>query len=82
MARSVDAVIVVGGRNSGNTKRLVDIARQTGKPMPKAQEFKGFGCDGGNISPQLAWRDVPKGTKSFAVYRKVQGRPLRHAARA
>jgi 4-hydroxy-3-methylbut-2-enyl diphosphate reductase len=28
----VDAVIVVGGHNSGNTKRLVDIARQTGKP--------------------------------------------------
>jgi 4-hydroxy-3-methylbut-2-enyl diphosphate reductase len=32
LAESVDAVIVVGGRNSGNTKRLVDIARQTGKP--------------------------------------------------
>jgi len=32
LAESVDAVIVVGGRSSGNTKRLVDIARQTGKP--------------------------------------------------
>ena len=32
LAESVDAVIVVGGHNSGNTKRLVDIARQTGKP--------------------------------------------------
>ena len=32
LAESVDAVIVVGGRNSGNTKRLVDIARRTGKP--------------------------------------------------
>jgi 4-hydroxy-3-methylbut-2-enyl diphosphate reductase len=32
LAHSVDAVIVVGGRSSGNTKRLVDIARQTGKP--------------------------------------------------
>jgi 4-hydroxy-3-methylbut-2-enyl diphosphate reductase len=31
-AESVDAVIVVGGRNSGNTKRLVEIARQSGKP--------------------------------------------------
>ncbi|MCG6863459.1 MAG: YbhB/YbcL family Raf kinase inhibitor-like protein [Chromatiaceae bacterium] len=35
--------------------------------MPKAQEYKGYGCDGGNSSPQLAWRDVPAGTKSFAV---------------
>ena len=32
LAESVDAVIVVGGRSSGNTKRLVDIAHHTGKP--------------------------------------------------
>ena len=32
LADSVDAVIVVGGRNSGNTQRLVEIAKQTGKP--------------------------------------------------
>ncbi len=40
---------------------------EAGKPMPKAQEYQGFGCDGGNISPQLAWKDIPEGTKSFAV---------------
>jgi Raf kinase inhibitor-like YbhB/YbcL family protein len=27
----------------------------------------GFGCSGGNKSPQLAWSDVPAGTRSFAV---------------
>jgi 4-hydroxy-3-methylbut-2-enyl diphosphate reductase len=32
LADSVDAVIVVGGRNSGNTRRLVEIAKQAGKP--------------------------------------------------
>ena len=32
LAASVDAVIVVGGRNSGNTRRLAEIVRQTGKP--------------------------------------------------
>ena len=32
LAQSVDAVIVVGGRSSGNTQRMVEIARQTGKP--------------------------------------------------
>ncbi|MGD9105900.1 MAG: 4-hydroxy-3-methylbut-2-enyl diphosphate reductase [Desulfobacterales bacterium] len=32
LANSVDAVIVVGGHNSGNTKRLAEIARQAGKP--------------------------------------------------
>ena len=32
LADSVDVVIVVGGHNSGNTKRLAEIAKQTGKP--------------------------------------------------
>ena len=32
LADSVDAVIVAGGLNSGNTQRLAEIARQTGKP--------------------------------------------------
>lgn len=32
LADSVDAVVVVGGRSSGNTKRLAEIARQSGKP--------------------------------------------------
>lgn len=29
--------------------------------------YKGFGCSGENVSPALAWRDPPAGTKSFAV---------------
>ena len=32
LARDVDAVVVVGGHTSGNTQRLAQIARQTGKP--------------------------------------------------
>jgi Raf kinase inhibitor-like YbhB/YbcL family protein len=27
----------------------------------------GFGCAGGNLSPQLSWSGAPAGTKSFAV---------------
>ena len=27
----------------------------------------GFGCEGGNQSPQLGWSDAPAGTQSFAV---------------
>ena len=32
LAEAVDAVVVVGGRESGNTQRLFEIARHTGKP--------------------------------------------------
>ncbi len=32
LASQVDAILVVGGHNSGNTVRLAEVARQTGKP--------------------------------------------------
>lgn len=35
--------------------------------MKKDQEFQGFGCTGGNLSPQLSWSGAPKGTKAFAL---------------
>ena len=45
------------------TLQSPDLAGQ----LTSSQEFDGFGCSGKNISPQLIWRDAPKGTKSFAV---------------
>jgi Raf kinase inhibitor-like YbhB/YbcL family protein len=30
-------------------------------------EDYGFGCNGGNKSPQLAWSGAPQGTRSFAL---------------
>ena len=35
--------------------------------IAEAQVYKGFGCDGGNVSPSLRWNNPPAGTKSFAV---------------
>ena len=35
--------------------------------IAEAQVFKGFGCDGGNISPSLSWKNAPAAAKSFAV---------------
>jgi Raf kinase inhibitor-like YbhB/YbcL family protein len=29
--------------------------------------FNGFGCSGENVSPALAWRNAPAGTRSYAV---------------
>jgi Raf kinase inhibitor-like YbhB/YbcL family protein len=48
------------------TLASTDIAN--GKFMAKAQEFQGFGCSGGNQSPQLSWSGAPEGTAAFAVF--------------
>ncbi|SQC10131.1 phosphatidylethanolamine-binding protein [Klebsiella pneumoniae] len=38
-----------------------------GQPLAQQHWFAGFGCTGGNVSPQLAWKNAPAGTRSFAV---------------
>jgi Raf kinase inhibitor-like YbhB/YbcL family protein len=38
-----------------------------GSMLTEAQVFKGFGCEGKNISPALKWSGAPAGTKSYAV---------------
>src|SRR4249920_736488 len=45
------------------TLRSKDIGGQA----TQKQVFKGFGCSGENISPELSWENAPEGTKSFAV---------------
>lgn len=47
------------------TLRSADISG--GGALGNAQVLKGFGCDGGNLSPQLSWSDPPEGTKSFVL---------------
>ncbi len=36
-------------------------------PQHVLSEAFGFGCSGGNLSPQLSWHGAPDGTESFAV---------------
>lgn len=42
-----------------------DIA--AGQPLKLAHVFNGFGCSGGNQSPQLQWHNPPPGTQSYAI---------------
>ena len=59
-------ILASGSANAGSlTLSSTDIVQ--GKPMGKAQEFQGFGCSGGNRSPQLSWSGAPKGTAAFAI---------------
>lgn len=47
--------------------RLTSTDIAEGKALGNKQVFKGFGCEGENISPQLSWSGAPEGTKSFAI---------------
>lgn len=40
---------------------------QAGGRLGPEQVFNGFGCEGANRSPALAWQNPPAGTRSFAV---------------
>jgi Raf kinase inhibitor-like YbhB/YbcL family protein len=40
---------------------------RAGGKIAEEQVFNSFGCTGANVSPALAWRGAPAGTKSFAV---------------
>lgn len=38
-----------------------------GGTIPRSQVYDRSGCNGGNLSPALAWNQPPAGTRSFAV---------------
>ncbi|MEP3196405.1 MAG: YbhB/YbcL family Raf kinase inhibitor-like protein [Lentilitoribacter sp.] len=40
---------------------------EEGSQLSNEFVFQGFGCEGGNLSPQLSWVNAPQGTKSFAI---------------
>jgi Raf kinase inhibitor-like YbhB/YbcL family protein len=38
-----------------------------GGSIPNKHVYKGFGCEGENVSPALRWSNPPAGTRSFAL---------------
>ena len=38
-----------------------------GRRLDRAQVYRGYGCNGDNLSPALSWHHAPAGTRSFAV---------------
>ena len=56
-----------GGTAAGKfTLTSTDIA--PGGKIADAHVFNGFGCQGGNVSPELSWSGAPADTKSFALF--------------
>ncbi|GGZ32328.1 YbhB/YbcL family Raf kinase inhibitor-like protein [Asticcacaulis endophyticus] len=57
----------IGTQASAEAFKLSSSTISEGGKLGLAQVFKGFGCEGGNVSPDLSWSNAPQGTKSFAV---------------
>lgn len=62
------ACIALGGAaaQAGDFK-ITEAGFKDGARLDEAHVLNGFGCAGGNVSPHIAWRDVPQGTKSLAI---------------
>jgi hypothetical protein len=43
-------------------------SKDLGGQATMKQVFKGFGCEGENISPQLSWVNAPKGSQKFCYH--------------
>ena len=60
-------IILISATLSTNAQTFSLKSKDVGGQATLKQVFNDFGCTGQNISPQLYWENVPKGTKSFAV---------------
>ena len=80
LASRVDAVVVVGGYESGNTRRLFDIARKTGKPslhieteaeldLDQLGNAKHIGITAGASTPNWIIKRVYRDLENRLVYK-------------
>jgi Raf kinase inhibitor-like YbhB/YbcL family protein len=67
MRQLILTAILAANTATAGTFTLTSTDIADGKFMPKAQEFQGFGCSGGNQSPQLSWSGAPADTAAFAI---------------
>jgi Raf kinase inhibitor-like YbhB/YbcL family protein len=59
---------LIGASAAGAQSMILTSADiKEGATIANEQVFKGFGCNGGNVSPGLSWSGAPSSTKSFAV---------------
>lgn len=50
-----------------NVFKLSSNELKHNETLPNAQVLNAYGCNGGNVSPQLSWNNPPLNTKSFAI---------------
>jgi Raf kinase inhibitor-like YbhB/YbcL family protein len=64
---SLSIVSLLGATAIAAPFKLTSKDFKDGAAIPDKHEFNGFGCTGGNVSPELDWANPPAGTKSFAL---------------
>lgn len=63
----VAAMLAFPGAVGAADFQLTSPTVKDGGTIGNEHVFKGFGCNGGNVSPELRWEKAPGETKSFAV---------------
>ena len=77
LSKQVEAIVVVGGKNSGNTRRLAQIAQETGiftvhvetadeLPLGELEQFSSIGLTAGASTPSWIIQDVADTLRSIA----------------
>ncbi len=59
--------LIGAGAANAQDMILTSADIKEGATIANEQVLKGFGCNGGNLSPALSWSGAPNATKSFAV---------------
>ncbi|SEE06441.1 phospholipid-binding protein, PBP family [Rhizobiales bacterium GAS188] len=65
-AAALSVLIGAAGKMPAKMSLMSDDIKP-GATINEEQVFKGFGCAGGNVSPQLSWKGAPADTKSLAL---------------
>ncbi len=66
IAAAAAALVSVTAQAAGGFT-LTSTELKANQPIKAEQYGSGFGCSGAGVSPALAWKNAPAGTKSFAV---------------
>jgi Raf kinase inhibitor-like YbhB/YbcL family protein len=74
-AITLAAAVLISANAFAQSFELTSADVSSAAPIAAQHVFAGFGCTGGNISPALAWKNPPAGTKSFAVMLHDQDAP-------
>jgi Raf kinase inhibitor-like YbhB/YbcL family protein len=52
---------------AAKTFELTSPAFKAGATIPHHYSYRGYGCDGDNVSPALQWNSAPSSTKAYAL---------------